>query len=381
MSGIRIDSVSKVFGGGVRAVDDVSLEIADGEFVVLVGPSGSGKSTLLRMIAGLEEVSTGTIFIGDRDVTFEEPRTRDIAMVFQNYALYPNMNVRDNLRFPLKMAKVRRAEQDSRVAEVAKTLGLEDLLDRKPRQLSGGQQQRVAMGRAMVREPQAYLMDEPLSNLDAKLRVTVRAELARLHHDLQVTTVYVTHDQIEAMTLGQRVAVLRDGQLQQFDTPVDLYRRPCNLFVAAFMGSPSMNLVEAQVADGVVRFGKHAIDAPQVTRGIAGPVVLGIRPTDLEPVATADPAFPRLTVTPDLVENLGSQINAVFPIGARRVTAEQQLGGDSNEGQLLASDEARFLVEVSSRVPIEPNREITFAIDPEHLYLFSIQTGANLRLT
>ena len=254
MGQIVVDRVTKEFDNGFVAIDDVSLTVGDGEFMVLVGPSGCGKSTLLRMIAGLEEVTAGTISIGGRDVTELAPRHRDIAMVFQNYALYPHMNVRRNLGYGLKVRKTSAAEVERRVNEVAKLLGLEHLLDRKPAALSGGQRQRVAMGRAIVREPTAFLMDEPLSNLDAKLRVTMRSELTQLHERLGVTTIYVTHDQVEAMTLGQRVAVLRDGVIQQVDSPQALYARPNNLFVAAFIGSPAMNLVEATVADGRVAF-------------------------------------------------------------------------------------------------------------------------------
>ncbi len=249
MAGIDLHHLTKVYANGVRAVDAIDLEIRDGEFMVLVGPSGCGKSTLLRMIAGLEEVSEGTVRIDDRDVTALAPRARDIAMVFQDYALYPHMTVRQNLAFGLKLRRVNRREIEQRVQAVATTLGLQDYLARRPAALSGGQRQRVAIGRAMVREPKAFLMDEPLSNLDAKLRVTMRAELARLHERLAVTTVYVTHDQTEAMTLGQRVAVIRDGTVQQCDTPQELFDRPDNLFVAAFIGSPAMNLVAATVDD------------------------------------------------------------------------------------------------------------------------------------
>ncbi len=269
--------MSKVFPNGFKAIDDVSLTIEDGEFMVLVGPSGCGKSTLLRMIAGLEDVSAGSISIGGRDVTGLAPRHRDIAMVFQNYALYPHMDVRKNLGYGLKVRRTPSAEIDRRVEEVAKLLGLEKLLDRKPAALSGGQRQRVAMGRAIVREPAAFLMDEPLSNLDAKLRVGMRSELSRLHERLGVTTIYVTHDQVEAMTLGQRVAVMRDGVIQQVDSPQALYTRPDNLFVAAFIGSPAMNLVEAVVADGRVSFA--GIELPLDPLGAGeGKVILGIRP-------------------------------------------------------------------------------------------------------
>src|SRR5437763_2542633 len=259
VSEIVLDNVSKVFPGGVVAVDKVSLTIGSGEFLVLVGPSGCGKSTLLRMIAGLEEVTAGTITIGDRDVTELPPRARDIAMVFQSYALYPHMTVRQNLGYGLKVRKTPKHEIAERVSRAAQLLGLDQLLDRRPAALSGGQRQRVAMGRAIVREPQAFLMDEPLSNLDAKLRVSMRAQLSALHARLATTTIYVTHDQIEAMTLGQRVAVMRDGRIQQVDTPQKLYARPANLYVAAFIGSPAMNLVEAMIDDGHVQFGGYAI--------------------------------------------------------------------------------------------------------------------------
>src|SRR6476646_2329342 len=262
MAEITLEHVTKEFAAGVVAVDDVTLTIADGEFMVLVGPSGCGKSTLLRMIAGLEEVTDGAISIGGVDVTDYEPPDRDIAMVFQNYALYPHMNVRENLGFGLSVRRTPRREIVDRVQEVAALLGLQDLLDRKPAHLSGGQRQRVAMGRAIIREPKAFLMDEPLSNLDAKLRVGMRASLAELHARLATTTIYVTHDQIEAMTLGQRVAVMRDGRIQQVDTPQELYARPANLFVAAFIGSPAMNLVEADLARGQVLFGGYTIPLP-----------------------------------------------------------------------------------------------------------------------
>jgi multiple sugar transport system ATP-binding protein len=247
MAGILLEHVTKIFGGGVVAVDDVSLRIADGEFIVLVGPSGCGKSTLLRMIAGLEEVSHGCISIGERDVTDLAPRDRDVAMVFQSYALYPHMSVRQNIAYGLKVRKTAKKEIERRVSEVAAMLGLEELLDRRPAHLSGGQRQRVAMGRAIVREPAAFLMDEPLSNLDAKLRVGMRASLAQLHARLGTTTIYVTHDQTEAMTLGERVAVISEGRVLQVDSPQRLYREPADLFVAGFIGTPSMNLVEASL--------------------------------------------------------------------------------------------------------------------------------------
>src|SRR3954453_11854238 len=259
MASIEIGGVTKVYGNGFLAVDDISLAVRDGEFMVLVGPSGCGKSTLLRMIAGLEEVTAGAISIGGTDVTELAPRHRDIAMVFQSYALYPHMTVRQNLGYGLKVRKAPKEDARRRVEEVAALLGLTEMLDRKPVQLSGGQRQRVAMGRAIVREPQAFLMDEPLSNLDAKLRVGMRASLAQLHGRLGVTTVYVTHDQTEAMTLGQRVAVMRDGHILQADTPQRLYREPADLFVAGFIGTPAMNLVEALIEDGEARFGRYRV--------------------------------------------------------------------------------------------------------------------------
>ena len=280
MAKIVLEHVTKLFDPDVVAVNDLSLDIADGEFIVLVGPSGCGKTTVLRLLAGLEEVTAGEITIGERDVTDLDPRDRDVAMVFQSYALYPQMTVEQNVGFGLKVRKVARNEMQDRIRKTATMLGLDSLLARKPAALSGGQRQRVAMGRAVVRDPQAFLMDEPLSNLDAKLRVQMRAELAALHDRLGTTTVYVTHDQVEAMTLGQRVAVLRDGKLQQVATPQQLYRNPANLFVAAFIGSPSMNLVEATIAAGSVSFAGFDIplaDADGVAAYVGSSLILGIR--------------------------------------------------------------------------------------------------------
>src|SRR6476659_4074434 len=285
MATIDLDRVTKVYGNGFVAVHDVSLSIADGEFIVLVGPSGCGKSTLLRMVAGLEEVTAGAVRIDDVDVTDLAPRHRDIAMVFQSYALYPHMTVRQNLGYGLKVRRTPKAEAARRVEEIAALLDLTELLERKPAQLSGGQRQRVAMGRAIVRQPQAFLMDEPLSNLDAKLRVGMRASLAQLHQQLGVTTVYVTHDQVEAMTLGQRVAVMRDGRILQVDTPQALYERPRDLFVAGFIGSPAMNLVEANLEGGEVAFGQFRVPLDPARRPretASGRVILGIRPEAFE---------------------------------------------------------------------------------------------------
>ena len=346
MAGITLDGVTKRFSAEVTAVDDVSLEIGDGEFMVLVGPSGCGKSTLLRMIAGLEEVTDGRIDIGDGEVTDLPPKDRDIAMVFQNYALYPHMTVEQNLGFGLKLRKTPKAEIRRRVSEVASILGLEDLLKRKPAALSGGQRQRVAMGRAMVREPQAFLMDEPLSNLDAKLRVQMRAELARLRDRLKTTTVYVTHDQVEAMTLGDRVAVMRDGLLQQVDTPQTLYRNPANLFVAAFIGSPSMNLVEAEIGNGRVRFGGFDLPAP-TGRGLeayeGGRLILGIRPSDFEDASLAhNPDLPVIEVVVDVIEELGSEVHLLFTVAAPPVAADvRRAAADAEKGDdvLLVHDD------------------------------------------
>ena len=291
MAGIELEHVTKSFAGGVVAVDDVSLSIADGEFMVLVGPSGCGKSTLLRMIAGLEEITDGTISIGDVDITELQPAQRDIAMVFQNYALYPHMSVRENLGFGLSVRRTPKREIARRVDDVAALLGLEGLLERKPAKLSGGQRQRVAMGRAIIREPKAYLMDEPLSNLDAKLRVGMRASLAELHARLAVTSIYVTHDQTEAMTLGQRVAVMRDGRIVQVDAPQRLYQDPADLFVASFIGSPSMNLVDAGVEGDEIVFGQFRVRLDPARRPPPGVerVTLGVRPEAFESGAARRP--------------------------------------------------------------------------------------------
>ena len=307
MAAIEIANVTKLFPGDVVALDDVSLRIEDGEFIALVGPSGCGKSTLLRSIAGLEDVTSGEISIGGRDVTDLAPRHRDIAMVFQSYALYPHMTVRQNLGYGLKVRRTPKAEIRRRVEVIAELLGLDELLERRPAQLSGGQRQRVAMGRAIAREPQAFLMDEPLSNLDAKLRVGMRASLAQLHQRLGVTTVYVTHDQVEAMTLGQRVAVMRDGRILQVDTPQRLYEQPQDLFVAGFIGSPSMNLVDATIDGDDVVLGQFRVPLDPARRPAgktAGGVVLGIRPETFEDVAFASPAMPVLAVDVVVLEEL-----------------------------------------------------------------------------
>ena len=381
MSTIVMDGVTKVYPGGVRAVDDVSLEILSGEFMVLVGPSGCGKSTLLRMIAGLEEVTEGTITIGDRDVTDLPPRQRDIAMVFQNYALYPHMSVRKNLGYGLKVRKTPKVEIDRRVTHVARMLGLEEYLERRPAALSGGQRQRVAMGRAIVREPAAFLMDEPLSNLDAKLRVAMRAELARLHERLATTTVYVTHDQIEAMTLGQRVTVMRNGVIQQLGAPQELYRDPVNLFVAAFIGSPSMNLVEATVDGDHVEFAGFRLPlAPDRRPERDGRVILGIRPDEFEDVAHAEPGLPAIDVRVAVLEELGSEAHVIFPLDAARVEAEElREAHDDEEAQLLAEGGSLFTARVDPRTAARTGGSVTLAVDPRGFHFFDPDTGRTLR--
>jgi multiple sugar transport system ATP-binding protein len=387
MHGIRLERVTKIYDGDVPAVDDVSLEVAPGEFMVLVGPSGCGKSTLLRAIAGLERVTFGKVFIGEDDVTRLEPPDRDLAMVFQSYALYPHKTVRENLAFGLRRRKVDKAEIAERVDRMAEMLGLGELMDRKPAALSGGQRQRVAMGRALVREPRAFLMDEPLSNLDAKLRTSMRGELARLHERLPTTTVYVTHDQVEAMTLGQRVAVLRDGVMQQCDVPQQLFDRPANLFVGAFIGSPAMNLVEATRDGDAVRFGGAELTLPGAESIRERRVVLGLRPTSFAVAGPAsDPSWPRLRVVLDVVEELGSECNLLFTLDAPPVATEDvkaAIGGASgaDEGTLLADDRrARFTARIHERPPAGPGGTVELAIDPAQLHLFDRESGRALEL-
>jgi multiple sugar transport system ATP-binding protein len=370
---IVLEQVTKTFAGGVVAVDDVSLEIASGEFLVLVGPSGCGKSTLLRMIAGLEEVTAGAISIGGTDVTELPPRSRDIAMVFQNYALYPHMTVRENLGYGLKVRGTAKAEAARRVDEVASLLGLDDLLSRRPSALSGGQRQRVAMGRAIVREPKAFLMDEPLSNLDAKLRVGMRAQLAALHARLRTTTIYVTHDQVEAMTLGERVAVMREGRVMQIDTPQVLYASPVNLFVAAFIGSPAMNLVEATVDDGVLEFAGLRMSAPDAPH--LGRVIVGIRPEAFADAASADPSFPRLDIDVAVVEDLGADAHIIFPIDAPPIDVSDVREAAGDEEALLPADRAMFTARVEPPTSAQPGRRWTIAVDPARFHYFDPATG------
>jgi multiple sugar transport system ATP-binding protein len=379
VSNIALQGVTKVYAGGVVAVDDVSLEIADGEFLVFVGPSGCGKTTLLRMIAGLEEVTQGTIRIGDRDVTDLAPRLRDVAMVFQTYALYPHMTVRQNIGYGLKVRRTAKKETRRRVDEVAALLGLEELLERRPAQLSGGQRQRVAMGRAIVREPKAFLMDEPLSNLDAKLRVGMRASLAQLHARLGVTTVYVTHDQTEAMTLGQRVAVVRDGRILQVDTPQRLYREPVDLFVAAFIGTPAMNLVEARIDGDGVAFGQYrvALDPARRPDRPAGKVVLGIRPESFEDAAFAPSSASRLDVSVSVVEELGSDAHVFFPVDAPRISSES-VEATEEDASLLADESALFNARVDPRTAASVGGRLELAVDASRFHFFDPQTGASL---
>ena len=379
VSEIALDKVTKVFSGGVVAVDDVSLTIGGGEFLVLVGPSGCGKSTLLRMIAGLEEVTAGAISIGGRDVTELPPRSRDIAMVFQSYALYPHMTVRQNLGYGLKVRKTAKHEITERVTRAAGLLGLDELLDRKPAALSGGQRQRVAMGRAIVREPQAFLMDEPLSNLDAKLRVSMRAQLAALHGRLETTTIYVTHDQIEAMTLGQRVAVMRDGRIQQVDTPQVLYARPANLYVAAFIGSPAMNLVEAKVDGGRIHFGGYAIPLPAGNAAPHGRVVVGIRPEAFEDGAFADPSLPRVDVTVEVVEELGADTHVLFTVAEPRVEVGEVRAATGDEDATIGAVEGSlFTARVDPGTAARPAAPLRLAVDPSRFHYFDPETSLRL---
>ncbi len=386
MGRIVLDQVSKEFPGGVQAVREVSLEIADGEFMVLVGPSGCGKTTILRMIAGLEEVSDGEIVIGERVVTDEKPKDRDIAMVFQNYALYPHMNVEQNIGFGMRLRRAPKAEVQRRVGDAAQVLALLDHLARKPAELSGGQRQRVAIGRAMVREPQAFLMDEPLSNLDAKLRVQMRAELVRLHEQLATTIVYVTHDQVEAMTLGDRVAVLRDGVLQQVDTPQLLFHRPANLFVAGFIGSPAMNLVEAVVVDDELRFGSHRLPLPpgvELAAARGRPVILGIRPSDFEDAEVwRGERLPVIEVTANVVEDLGSEAHVLFNVDAPPVLVEG-VESDPSAGTpiplVAAEGSSVFTAAVDARSDARAGQPVRLSVNPARFHFFDRDTGQAIR--
>jgi multiple sugar transport system ATP-binding protein len=390
MARIVLQDVTKRFGKDVVAVDAVSMEITDGEFMVLVGPSGCGKTTLLRIIAGLEDVTDGEVVIGDRVVTDLAPKDRDVAMVFQNYALYPHMTVSQNIAIGLKLRKRPKAEIEEKVAGAAAVLGLEPLLLRKPAELSGGQRQRVAMGRAMVREPQAFLMDEPLSNLDAKLRVQMRAELARLRDRLRTTTVYVTHDQVEAMTLGDRVAVMKDGVVQQLDTPQNLYAHPANLFVAAFIGSPSMNLFEAVVEARHGVFGGHRLPLPAGRlHDHRGAVVVGIRPSDFEDADVwRDESRAVLEVDVDVVEDLGADANVIFALDARPAVdpaggmTPQEEGGEEAPAPLVADAGTTLCTAcVDARTGARPGEKLRLSVDPTRLHFFDGGSGRVLEPT
>jgi multiple sugar transport system ATP-binding protein len=393
MAQILMDRIEKVFPGGAKAVRDFTLDIHDGEFMVLVGPSGCGKSTALRMVAGLEEISSGTVKIGDRVVNDVPPKDRDIAMVFQNYALYPHMTVEENLGFALKLRHTPKEEMERRVHEAAEMLALEPYLKRKPAALSGGQRQRVAMGRAIVREPQAFLMDEPLSNLDAKLRVSMRATLNALHRRLGTTTVYVTHDQIEAMTLGDRVAVMRDGMLQQADAPQTLFDEPRNLFVAGFIGSPAMNLVDAELVrdDGpAVTFGSFKLPVPpeliSSRRGLDSyfgkKLIIGIRPSNFEDAEVQqDSGLPTMKVTASITEELGSEVNVIFEIDAPPVThADTQalakdVGEEEESAVAVPESHQLWTARVNPHTRVRPGSEITLAVDTSAMHFFDADSG------
>jgi multiple sugar transport system ATP-binding protein len=390
MAAIELVHLSKVYGNDVTAVRDLNLAVAEGEFMVLVGPSGCGKTTALRMIAGLEEITSGEIRIGGKVVNDLTPRDRDIAMVFQNYALYPHKSVYENLAFGLRMRKVPKAEQKQRVEEIARILGLGDMLQRRPAQLSGGQRQRVAMGRAIVREPKAFLMDEPLSNLDAKLRVQMRAEIARIQQALKVTTVYVTHDQVEAMTMGHRVAVMRDGELQQVDTPQRLYDAPANLFVASFVGSPPMNLFEAVVESDngrlVCKVGDTqlelpadaAAERPSLANYAGRRVAVGIRPEDVREASGWDGARLRGRIL--LVESLGSEQLVHIEIAATPLERSDLVDTAAQPpGPSLGVDNVERAVTLLGRFDrhllLAPDEAVEVAIDPRLLHFFDLETG------
>jgi multiple sugar transport system ATP-binding protein len=395
MAQITLDRIDKVYSGGVKAIDQMSLEVKDGEFMVLVGPSGCGKSTALRSIAGLEEISSGTISIGDRVVNDLPPKDRDIAMVFQNYALYPHMTVEQNLAFGLQLRKTPKDEIKRRVNDAAKMLGLDQYLKRKPAALSGGQRQRVAMGRAIVREPQAFLMDEPLSNLDAKLRVSMRASLNQLHERLGVTTIYVTHDQVEAMTLGHRVCVMRDGRLQQVDTPQHLFESPVNLFVAGFIGSPAMNFVDAELTrdDGPsVAFAGYKFPVPStlienrpgLDQYFGRKVILGIRPSDFEDASLADASWAKMPVKVGVTEELGSEIHVIFTIDAPPVehsSITDAATGDDGQDESVAAlvgGKSLWTARVSARSKIRPNNNLELAVDTNQLQFFDADSGLSI---
>ena len=384
MAPVSMDKLNKVYENGFHAVKDMTLDIHDGEFMVLVGPSGCGKTTALRMVAGLEDITSGELRIGDKVVNDETPKERDIAMVFQNYALYPHMTVRENIGFALKLRHMPKSELNAKVNDAAEILGLTDWLDRKPGQLSGGQRQRVAMGRAIVRQPSVFLMDEPLSNLDAKLRVQMRAEVARIQRHLATSTIYVTHDQVEAMTMGDRCTVMREGTLQQVDTPQHLYDHPDNIFVAAFIGSPAMNLYDATVGEGArfIKLGSQEIDLPEsvvlkrpALRSYAGKdVVVGLRPEHL-PAESEDATGPKLVGDVDLVEALGSELVVHFTIDANRVLAE----GAVDKDEAAAVKKGEGVARVAAKTHVKPGDKLTFAVSIEDMHFFDTKTGLAIR--
>ena len=386
MGAIEISNVGKVYPNGTRALEDVNITIEDGEFVVLVGPSGCGKTTLLRMVAGLEDITEGEIEIADKVVNEVAPKDRDIAMVFQNYALYPHMSVYDNMAFSLKLRKLPKDEIDSKVRDAAKTLEIDELLERKPKALSGGQRQRVAMGRAIVRNPQAFLMDEPLSNLDAKLRVQMRAELGQLHSQLQTTTLYVTHDQVEAMTMGDRVAVIRKGVLQQIDTPREIYLYPKNIFVAGFIGSPSMNFVYATVSSSgksfKIKIGDVEIKTSNAPKNLAEfkdkEIVLGIRPEAFEDSVYAGKEFTEdFPVEITLLEQLGSDSYIHFYNDIKPVQTEaiEEILADEGEDISVLGTETKFIARINPNATVEEGQKIKLKIDPTKLHYFDPETG------
>ena len=388
MGAIDIKSAGKIYPNGTRALEDVNITINDGEFVVLVGPSGCGKTTLLRMVAGLEDITEGEISIGDKTVNDVAPKDRDIAMVFQNYALYPHMSVYDNMAFSLKLRKLPKDEIDQKVKEAAKTLEISELLDRKPKALSGGQRQRVAMGRAIVRNPQAFLMDEPLSNLDAKLRVQMRAELGQLHTQLQTTTLYVTHDQVEAMTMGDRVAVIRKGELQQIDTPREIYLNPKNIFVAGFIGSPSMNFVYAKVGVNKnsikLNFGNDHIDykgdkLEKLKAFENKEIVMGIRPEAFEDgnYANTSEYSESIKVSVSLLEQLGSDSYIHFYKDIKPVQTEaiEEILADEGEDISVLGDNTKFIARINPNSTVVEGEEIELKIDPSKLHFFDPETG------
>ena len=388
MGSIDIKSAGKIYPNGTRALEDVNITINDGEFVVLVGPSGCGKTTLLRMVAGLEDITEGEISIGDKTVNDVAPKDRDIAMVFQNYALYPHMSVFDNMAFSLKLRKLPKDEIDQKVKDAAKTLEISELLDRKPKALSGGQRQRVAMGRAIVRNPQAFLMDEPLSNLDAKLRVQMRAELGQLHTQLQTTTLYVTHDQVEAMTMGDRVAVIRKGELQQIDTPREIYLNPRNIFVAGFIGSPSMNFVYANVGVNKnsikLNFGNDHIDykgdkLEKLKAFENKEIVMGIRPEAFEDgnYANTSEYSESIKVSVSLLEQLGSDSYIHFYKDIKPVQTEaiEEILADEGEDISVLGDNTKFIARINPNSTVVEGEEIELKIDPSKLHFFDPETG------